>query len=440
MSDTTIALNPRAHQSRTLMTWLAGRDRGFEKAAVQLLPAISNDANYSNLSPQEAARMGIFGGLDSYSGIAVTDRSAMLVAAVYACLSKLAGAVSQLPVHHYRLQATGDRERMPATPLWWLLNESPAPAWTAASWKEWIVRCIGLRGDQHTEILRNGPAVAGLKVHHPDCVNTRTESGRLHYDIFDPETGKAYGVDQDDMLHFAGFGFDGVRSLSIIQHAARNSIGNSLAASRYMGKTIGDGGMPQITLEYPNKVGAPAAQDLRDQFVRIYGGGEGRKLPLIMGEGGKARELSISPVDMELLNSRRLEKQEICEAFGVPPIIIGDSEKTSSWGTGVEQITIAWVRYSIKPMLARWEEEINRKLFRRAGQFVEFELAGLLRGDSKAQADAFRAAIGGPGTGDGWMSVNEVRRLLNQAPMVGAEYDLPFRAQRGTTNPGAPAP
>ena len=439
-------LQAAPHQSRTLMAWLAGQgDAALQRAGVtpladQRTAAPRNDANYAGLSPSEAARLGIFGNLDnSYAGVSVTDRSAMQVATVFACLSKLAGAVSQLPVHHYRLQATGDRERMPNTALWWLLNESPAPAWTAASWKEWIVRCIGLRGDQHTEILRTGPTAVGLKVHHPDNVQSRTVDGRLRYSVRDAETGRLYGLDQDDMLHFTGFGFDGERSLSIIQHAARNAIGNTIAASRYIGKTIGEGGMPQITLEYPNKLSADQTTGLRDNFTRIYGGGEGRKLPLIMTEGGKARELSITPVDMELLASRRLEKQDICEAFGVPPIILGDSEKSSSWGTGVEQITIAWVRYSIKPMLARWEEEINRKLFRRAGQFVEFELAGLLRGDSKAQAEAFRAALGGPGTGNGWMSTNEVRRLINQAPLPGAEHDQPYRATRDTST-GAPTP
>lgn len=409
-------------------------------------PAVSNEAqNYSNLSAAELVRLGIFGGdLASYAGIPVTDQSAMLVGTVYACLSRLSGAVSQLPVHQYRIKADGERERVPATPLWWMLNESPDDRWTAASWKEWIVRCVALRGDQHTQILRKGPAVDGLKVLHPDHVQARRVGNRLRYDCFDPETGEVYGVDQDDMLHFPGFGFDGVSSMSAIKWAARNAVSNVLATSRYIGKTVGEGAMPQITLQYPNKLSPDQGETVRQAFHRIYGGGEGRKFPLVLTEGATAQPLNISPVDLELLATRKLEKSDICEVLGVPPILIGDSEKTSSWGTGVEQITIAWVRYSINPMLARWEEELNRKLFRRAGQFVEFELAGLLRGDSKAQAEAFRAALGGPGTGDGWMTVNEIRRLLNLPRIDDPEADKPFRAQRGTTakpsDPGAPAP
>jgi phage portal protein BeeE len=84
-------------------------------------------------------------------------------------------------------------------------------------------------------------------------------------------------------------------------------------------------------------------------------------------------------------------------------------------------------------MLCRWEEELNRKLFRKAGQFVEFELDGLLRGDSKAQSEVFKSALGGPGTGDGYMTINEIRKLKN-LPRVDGGDDL-FKAQRGTTTP-----
>jgi hypothetical protein len=105
------------------------------------------------------------------------------------------------------LGASGDRERMAPSTLWWMLNEQPVANWTAASWKEWIVRCVHLRGDQHTEILRKnavGGAVAGLKPHHPDCVNARywvndADETRLAYDIFDPITATTHTVDQDDM-------------------------------------------------------------------------------------------------------------------------------------------------------------------------------------------------------------------------------------------------
>lgn len=404
-------------------------------------PEISNAVTIS--SSNGASMAELFAPAGQNVGPAVTDGSALQVGTVYACLEKLGGVVLQLPLHHYGLNADGDRERiMPPQPIWWLLNESPSPAWTAASWKEWIVRCVKLRGDQHTQILRNARGEAiGLMPLHPDYVQVSTVNKRLRYAVWDADAVRAYGVDQDDILHFTGFGFDGERSVSAIKWAARNAISNSLSSAAFMGKSLADHGMPRISIEYPGKLDSDQAQIVRSSFVSTYLSPESKsRFPFVSTQGGKIVPLDISPVDLELMAARRMDKAEICEALGVPPIIIGDSEKTSSWGTGVEQVTLGWVRFSVQPMLARWEEEMNRKLFRRAGQFVEFSLEALLRGDSKAQSEAFRAAIGGPGTGNGYMTVNEIRKLKNLPADTEPESSKLFRSVvNAPPNPAATA-
>lgn len=428
---TTLNLEAKRHTSRILQDWAKSRPGAAERIGVNNAILVT--------STDLAGMSEIFRPISSPSGFVVNDKTAMQVSTVYACLSKLGGAISQLPIEQYRLMQDGQRTPVPRSSLWWILNETPSPAWTHASWMEWIVRCVALRGDQHTEIVRSKSGstygdITGLKIHHPDYVNARRLSGRLVYDVQDMETGRSYTVDQDDMLHFAGFGFDGISSLSMIQHGARSGIGNSLAAADYSGRSIGEGAMPQIAISYPNKFGKEQAQQLRESFVNTYGTGTGaRKLPLVLGEGGAVHELSISPVDMELMASRQFEREDIYQAIGVPGVLIGDNAKTSSWGTGVEQITLGFVKYTVKPHLQRWEEELNRKLFRNAGPFVKFDLDALLSGDSKAQAEAFRAALGGPGTGDGYQTPNEIRRIKNLPPVAGG--DEIFRAARPMDEP-----
>lgn len=417
-----------------LIDWAKSRPGALERMGINNLTVIS-----SNLDGMEA----LFQPINSPSGFVVNDKTAMQVSTVYACLSKLAGAILQLPIEQYRMEPDGQRKQTPRNCLWWLLNESPSDAWTSASWKEYIIKCVALRGDQFTEIVRSKAAltygyVVRFNIHHPDYVIPRRLKGRLVYDVQDLETSQVYTVDQDDMLHFTGFGFDGLRSLSMVQYAARNAIGNSLASADYSGRSIGEGAMPQIALSYPNKMNPEQSKNLRDSFVATYGSGTGaRKLPLVLAEGGTVHELSISPVDMQLLESRRFEREDICQALGVPPVLIGDNDKTSSWGTGIEQITLGFVKYTVKPHLCRWEEEINRKIFRNAGPFVEFDLDALLRGDSKAQAEAFRAALGGPGTGDGFQTVNEIRRIKNLPPVEGG--DALFKANTTPTTAKAAA-
>jgi HK97 family phage portal protein len=440
MSQNVFDLERVAHPSRVLGQWLSERKDGLVRAG--LVDSIQGNVTVTS-SDNDAMRQ-LFAPIASSSGYAVNDSSAMRVSTVYACLDKLAGAMLQLPVHQYRVNAQGDREQMQPTSLWWMLNESPSEAWTSAAWKEWIIRCWGLRGDQHTEILRgqsprNYGECIGLLPHHPDCVRPRRNGRRLAYDVFDLQLNKVRTLDQDDMLHFSGFGFDGLRSLGPIEWAARNAIGNSLAGAEFMGRTIGEGAMPQIALTTSAKMDKPQAQALRESFVATYGGAQGRKFPLVLQNGMTAAVLSIKPIDMELMAARGFEKDDICEAIGVPSVLIGRSEKTTSWGTGVEQLTLGFIRYSLKPKLCRWEEELNRKLFRRAGMFLEFNLDALMRGDSKAQAEYFRAAIGGPGTGNGWMTVDQVRRMTNQPPMNGKAAEL-YRVDTAQPAGTPPAP
>ena len=366
------------------------------------------------------------------SGYVVSDQTAMSIATVYRCVGIIGGAISQLPLHHFRLKPDGTREKAPKTPLWWLLNESPIDAWTAAAWKEFIVKSVLLRGDSFAELVRTGSVVTSIRPFHPTSVQVlRKTDGTLLYSVIDID-GERRTIFPEDMLHFAGLGFDGVRSMSVIQWAARQAIGNSLAAADYAGRSFADGTLPQIAIKFPNKFTKSQGDELRDSFASTYNGPRGRKFPLVLAEGADVKELSMTPQDAQLIETRQFEKHDIYTAFGVPPIMGGDNEKTTSWGTGIEQITIGFVRYTLKPHLVRWEEELNRKLFRRAGPFVEFEISGLLRGDAKAQADYYKAALGGPGSGPGWMSVNEIRSLQNLAPIDGA--DKPFYPDTGTTN------
>lgn len=366
------------------------------------------------------------------SGYVVSDQTAMSIATVYRCVGIIGGAISQLPIHHFRLKDDGSREKLPKQPLWWLLNESPIDAWTAAAWKENIVKSVLLRGDAFAELVRTGAAVTRIRPFKSTDVQVlRKTDGTLLYSVIDID-GERRTILPEDMLHFAGLGFDGVRSMSVIQWAARQAIGNALAAADYAGRSFADGTLPQIAIKFPNKFTKTQGDDLRDSFAATYNGPRGRKFPLVLAEGADVKELSMTPQDAQLIETRQFEKHDIYTAFGVPPIMGGDNEKTTSWGTGIEQITIGFVRYTLKPHLVRWEEELNRKLFRRAGTFVEFEIGGLLRGDAKAQSDFYKAALGGPGSGPGWMSVNEVRALQNLPPIKGGE--TPFYPETGNNN------
>lgn len=116
---------------------------------------------------------------------------------------------------------------------------------------------------------------------------------------------------------------------------------------------------------------------------------------------------------------------DVARIFGVPGFMIGDMEKSTSWGTGIEQQGIGFVRHTLRPHLRRFAAELNRKLFpssptRRNEYFIEFEVDGLMEGDAKSQGEYFRIALGGNQL-PGFMSINEVRRLKNLPPVDGGD-------------------
>ena len=116
----------------------------------------------------------------------------------------------------------------------------------------------------------------------------------------------------------------------------------------------------------------------------------------------------MSAADAQLLESRKFSVPEICRFFGVPPVMIGETEKTTSWGSGVEQMARWFAMFTMNEHFMAFEQELSVKLFRDDGSFAEFDENELMRGDTKTRGDYFKAALGSLQQ-PGWMTPNEVR-------------------------------
>lgn len=363
-----------------------------------------------------------FGVMPSASGMSVTPVSAMRVAAVFACVQKIAGAIATLPLHVYRTD--GDfKARQPRDDLWYKLNEQPSAQYTAASHWEGVSIAQLLRGDGFTWIRRGlSNNIRELLPLPWGCVSpTRQADGSVRYYISLPEFGINTWLEPSEILHFPGFGFDGLKSMSVITHAARAAVGNALAMDEYSGKFFANGAHPSMVLTAKGKMSEGQITQLQTTFARKYAGIENaHRVPLVLTEGLEAKEISLSAEDAQLLEARKFQVIDIARAFGVPPHMIGETSASTSWGSGIESMSRAFVTYTLQPHLIRIEQELNRKLFPRdIGRFIQFDRDALIEGDSAAQAIYNRAALGGPGTGQGWMSVDEVRKTKGLAPMGG---------------------
>jgi HK97 family phage portal protein len=422
-------LDTTKYQSNVLMGWLAKREGGVERAGVKAM--FPENGAVSNLNVDELAAL-LGATRTTHSGAVVTPETAMRVTTVYACVSLIAGAISTLPLPVYERQDDDSRTRAKHD-YWWFLNEQANEECSAAVAWEFFIASRLFYGDAFAEILRPSfvsSRAIGWRPLHPSRVEPFFDSQNvLRYRVTD-RLGKIRVFDAGDILHVPSLGFNGLRSPSPITYAAREAIGTSLAAEEFSARFFSQGSTHDIALKTAKKLDETQIGVLLKSYVARYGGGENNRVPLILTGGLEVEKLSINPVDAALIQTRQFGVEEICRPFGVPPFMVGATDKTTSWGAGIEQQGIGFVKYTLRRHLSPIEQEFNRKLWpNREKYFVEYNTAALERGDFKTRMEGYRIAVGRAGE-PGWLTPDEVRHAENFEPIEGGDK----------LNPGTPPP
>jgi len=404
---------------------LADRDEPLPPPAPAIAaetPAVRNDATDIQLSDIDelSAALGV---VNSMAGPVVNSRTAMRLAIVYACTRLISGAIASMPLPVYTNTAQG-REKNTIHPTSALLNMQPTPLMSAAMFWETTTAAMLLEGDGFAVIVRDGfgQPIEFLPV-SPTAVQVEKRSGRLVYFIQMDDGWR--GFDQDDILHFAGFGFNGTRSLSVVKVAAVNSVGLAMAMEQFSADFFKNGAHQDVAVIKEGRWDSGDQEAFREAWARTYGGINNKRKPLTIGKGLDIKQLSVNAEDSQLLESRKFQIVDIARAFGLPSFMVNETEKSTSWGSGIAEIGLAFIRYTLQPHLVRFEQELNRKLFIRTKHFVEFNTAGLMRGTLKERNEAYKSALGGSNV-PGYMAINEVRRLENLPPMDNTIYNEPY--------------
>lgn len=365
----------------------------------------------------------------SGAGVAVNERTAMAVGAVYACVGLISGAVASSPLHVYE-RTEGGRRQVSSRDEWWLLNEQPNPMMSAAVMWTTLMESLLLQGDMFAVILRPGNVIREILPVPPGWVEVDAVDGDLRYRIY-PREGKPYAVDAWRMLHVPGAGWDGKRGMSVVRHAARQAVGIALAADEYNARFFANGARPDFVLRTDQELETEQVDQLREAWASRYGGLDKTHLPAVLQGGLDVKALNLSAEDAQLIATRQFQVEDIARIFGVPPFMIGHNEKTTSWGSGVEAMGVGFVKYTLLRHLVKIQQEINRKFWpTRQRYFVEFETAGLERGDLKGRYEAYRIALGGS-SGPGFMTQDEIRRLENRPPLGGQAAELTTWERQG---------
>lgn len=348
----------------------------------------------------------------------VTPDSAMRVAAVLACVRVLAETIASLPLHIYRRLPNGGKEKVPDHPLYDLLHLRPNRWQTSFDWREMLQGHLTLRGNAICEKIPGpGGTVSQLVPLNPDSFQKieLLDNGVVRYTYHQQKTGEERILHSNDVFHLRGLSSDGIVGLSVVALAA-DTIGLSKAAELFGSKFFSKGAKASGVLEHPENLSENALKNLRQSVAQSISG-ENILSPLILEEGMKWKQLSITPEDAQFLETRKFQVTDIARIFRIQPHMIGDLERATF--DNIEHQSIDFVIHTIRPWLVRWEQAISRDLIADDEYFAEFLVDGLLRGDTKSRFEAYGKAIT-----DGWMNRNEVRELENKNPRPGLDKFL----------------
>jgi len=350
----------------------------------------------------------------SSAGKRVNERTALQMTAVYSCVRVLSEAIAGLPVHVYRLNDKGGKEKATDHPLYFLLHDEPNPEMTSFAFRETLMTHLLLWGNAYAQVIRNGKGeVIGLYPLMPNRMNVdRDQNGQLYYEYMvsqeDAPTmkGTTVKLPPSEVLHVPGLGFDGVIGYSPIA-TAKNAIGLAIATEEYGSKFFANGAAPSGVLEHPGVLKDPGK--IRDSWTQTFGGSANSGKIAVLEEGMRYSPISIPPEQAQFLETRKFQIEEIARIFRVPLHMIGSLEHSTF--SNIEHQSLDFVKFTLSPWISRWEQSIARTLLRpeeKNEYFVKFNVDGLLRGDYQSRMNGYATA-----RQNGWMSANDIRELEN---------------------------
>ncbi|MGT2453774.1 phage portal protein [Cupriavidus basilensis] len=355
-----------------------------------------------------------FGGRN-FTGEAVTVNSTLQLSTAWACVRLLADTLSTLPLNVYRAESGDTKTLARDHELYKLLHNHPNADMTAAVFWQVYVACLLLWGAAYVEKRRNvvGGLIALDLLQPARMMPPRVrDDGSIEWIYNDPVLKRQRTIPEDDLWYLPAFTLDGLNPLSPVQMGA-NVFGGAIAADRASAATFKDG-MKSAGLVTMDAVLKPSQrEDIRTHVKTVSDQGG----YMVLEKGAGFQQLKMNPQDAELLATRGFNVEEICRWYRVPPWMVGHTEKSTSWGTGIEQQMIGFVTFSLRPWAVRIEQSISKDLVlttERTTVTAEFALEGLLRGDSASRASFYSQM-----TQNGIMTRDDCRKKENLPPKGG---------------------
>ncbi len=178
----------------------------------------------------------------------------------------------------------------------------------------------------------------------------------------------------------------------------------------------------------------PEFQRFKQSWDEAFAGVGNAGKTVVLEQGAKFEKVGMTFEDLQFLELKKFQVAEIARMFRVPLHMLFDDKAQPR--ANMEQASLEFVVYTLRPWLVRFEQTIARDLLlpsERGRYFAEHNVAGLLRGDFAGRMQGFAMARQW-----GWLSVNDIRRLENLNG-IGAEGDV-YLQPLNMTRAGDPPP
>lgn len=352
----------------------------------------------------------------SSAGVPVSDQTAMQLSAVWACIRILSTAVSGLPMTAMR-QRGAITEPVPDQPA---IVSDPFGGFNdlrflsrRAGFQQLAVS-LASRGNAYAMVLSRDWLYRPnrLTVIHPDRVKVDWgDDGARTYEV------DRQPVSAADMVHLMGMCLPGEPTAMSPIAYARHAIGLGLAAEQFGGKFFSQGAHLSGVITVEGDLDKQRARQIKESFEASHSGLSNAHAIGVLSGGAKWQNISVTPDDAQFLGTRAAATLDIAMLYGVPPHMLGQVDRTTSWGTGIEQQALGFLAHTLEPWIGVFEDAWTAMLPR--GTSACMDTAALLRTDTAGRFAAYTQA-----RTSGILTINEARARENMPPVPGG--DDPF--------------
>lgn len=332
---------------------------------------------------------------DTYAGFPIGPETALKVSAFFACNSLIAETVASVPcVLYQRTDDKGSKRRAREHRWYKAIRRQPNRRDTPMNFFGDGQMRLGMRGGALAEIVDDGITGELLPL-HPDYTTVElTPTGRYRYQVRDPNNPslEPRTLLQNRVLHVRDLSTDGFRGLERLR-LAREAIAVAAAAEGYVGRFFKYDATGRLVITHPQPLSEMQRAEWRKTMTENQEGWQNRSRTMLLHSGVNAAELGKHDDSGFITEPRNQMVAEIARFYRVPLFMIGLEEKSTTWGTGIEQQVQGFITFGIRSWADRWAQAMSLALLDEEEQeefFFEFLFSDLVRGDLKTRMEAYQ--------------------------------------------------